>query len=387
MPIRLTTAEKEIVKTLAKIKKKSGSHSPSPAQLLGIKGISMKHDFCFLSNPHATELFLRYWKRDFKNAGTLRKLVELYPSQNLALAAKLQKLTGVSTPSLFVGNGATEVIQAVLHNFSRRKILVPVPTFSPYLEFAPDDVTTVMHQLRKEANFQLEPERFLEAIEREKPDTVVIVNPNNPDGGYMSPFKLRQLLQKLRHVGTVIIDESFIHFADKDARAVSGAARLVKTSPNLVVIKSLSKDFGIAGLRLGYGVMSEARVTALLKRGYLWNVSSFGEYFLNLLNNMEFMREYEKARLLAIRERDEFFTHLKTLRGLKVYPSKANMFLIELQNGSRAEDLTVALLARYGVYVRLCTDKVGLKGEFVRVASRRGSENRTLLTVLSELLP
>lgn len=386
MPIALTIQEKRIAKELAVIKKESGSHSPSPAMLAGVKGIIVKHDFCFLSNPYATDLFLRYWKRDFRNVRNLRKLVERYPSQNPALAEKLSRLAGVSARNIFVGNGATEVIQTVLHSLSNKKILVPIPTFSPYLEFAPKGVKTIPHELRREANFTLESEGFLKEVRQKKPDTVVIINPNNPDGGYMNTTTLRHLVEKLRHVETVIVDESFIHFADKDARAIRGAARLVQTFPNLVVIKSLSKDFGIAGLRLGYGVMSEARVSSLLKRGYLWNVSGFGEYFLDLLNSSMFLKEYEKARLRAVRERDDFFMALSNITGIKVYPSKANSFLIELLDGSKANDLMVRLLVTYSIYIRPCGDKVGLHGEFVRVASRTEAENKKLIQAFSDSL-
>src|SRR3989344_3947011 len=174
MPIRLTAAEKRLAKRLAEIKKKSGSHSPSPAMLRDIAGATVKHDFCFLSNSHATDLFLKYWKRNLGNIKRLRKLIELYPSQNRTLAEKLAHslllkgalpssaggmsttpdLADSATPflkgdNIFVGNGATEVIQAVLHNFSGRKILVPVPTFSPYLEFVQKGVKIILPRLEQ----------------------------------------------------------------------------------------------------------------------------------------------------------------------------------------------------------------------------------------------
>lgn len=449
--IRLTAVEKRLSKRLVAVKRKSGSHSPSPAMLARVKGVKVQHDFCFLSNPHATELFLKHFKRDFKDGRKLRSLVEHYPSQNRALAEKLAEspllkgapptfsekrggglsplargalssstggvlqpppsltrapslLRGITTPAsedrgtpftkgdnIFVGNGATEVIQAVLQNFvgvrlpqsrgglTPTKLLVPVPTFSPYLEFVPKGVRVIRHQLRKEANFKLEPERFLADIQREKPNTVVIINPNNPDGGYHSANDLQSVLEKLRGVETVIVDESFSHFVGRNIKSV---APLIKKYPNLVVIKSLSKDFGIAGLRLGYGIMSESRVSTLLERGYLWNVSGFGEYFLDLLNRKDFLRGYEQARLKAIEERDEFFAELSNIRGITVYPSKANAFLVELLEGTKASDLMVRLLVRYGIYVRDCYDKVGLKGEFIRVASRRREENKKLIQAL-----
>ena len=356
--------------------------------LLGVAGVEVKHDFCYLSNPHATDLFLEYFKRDMSETGKLRGLVEYYPSQNRALAEKILPLLispskegerGIEAKNIFVGNGATEIIQAVLQNFVKKKILVPVPTFSPYLEFTQKEVSVVRHQLLKEKDFRLDTRAFLTQVKKEKPDAIVLISPNNPEGGHLSFAILKKLLDSLKSVQTVIIDESFIHFT---ARKIESTSRLVLKYRNLVVLKSLSKDFGVAGLRLGYAAMSEKRVDELLARGYLWNVSGFGEYFLDLINKKEFLKEYEKARLLCIKERDEFFTVLSRIKGLKVYPSKANAFLLELTDGSKATGLVVRLLVKYGIYVRLCKDKVGLRGEFVRIASRSRRENNIMLKAL-----
>lgn len=387
MSICLTAEERKIAGKIAAIKRKSGSHSPSPAMLTGMDGVAVKHDFCYLGNPYATDLFLKYFRKDFrKSREKLRRLVELYPSQNRTLAEKMGKMLRISGKHIFVGNGATEAIQAVLHNFSEKKILVSVPTFSPYIEFAPKRVKTVFHRLEKESDFCLDTDAFLVRAKREKADTVVIVNPNNPDGGYIAAQKLRIFLEKLRGVKTVIVDESFVHFSGTNVQVFRGASDLITTFPNLIVIKSLSKDFGIAGLRLGYAVMSTERVSALLERGYLWNVSGFGEYFLTLLGRKDFMTAYEKARLRAIGERDEFFEELTKIKKLRVYPSRGNFFLVELMDGSKADDLMVRLLVRYGIYIRPCGDKVGLKGEFVRIASRKAKENRKLAQALKEVL-
>lgn len=379
MPIELTAKEKMMEAKLSAIKKLSGSHSPSPAMISGA-GIKIKYDFCYLSNPYATDLFLKYFNAEIKGE-RLAHLIEHYPSQNRSLAQKLTAIAGVPADNIFVGNGATEIIQAVLHNFAKKKILVPIPTFSPYLEFAPEGVAVITHQLQREDRFLLNTERFAQDVRERKPDTVVILDPNNPDGGSIGARGLHTLIQTLRHVETIIVDESFVHFA---GRKVESAGRLVKKFPNLVVIKSFSKDFGVAGLRLGYGTMSGQRVSELLKRGYLWNVSGFGEYFLNLLTRKDFLKEYEHARLLAVRERDAFFARLSRIPGLQVYPSKASMFLVELLDGSSADELSVRLLVRHGIYIRPCGDKVGLRGEFVRVASRRSSENDLLVRALKE---
>lgn len=388
MSVRLTPPEKQTARKLAEIKHMSGSHSPSPAMLTKA-GVTIRHDFCYLSNPHATELFLKYFRKDFKDREKVRSLVEHYPSQNLALAEKLftsPLLQGALPPSargLFVGNGATEIIQAVLQHFTKRKILVPVPTFSPYLEFAPKGVRVSHLQLRKEANFALDLDELVQQVKKERPDTVVIINPNNPEGGYHFAKNVHNVLKRLKEVETLIVDESFAHFA---GAKIESAAPWVNTHQNLVVIKSMSKDFGIAGVRLGYAVMSEKRVDALLQKGYLWNVSGFGEYFLDLLNRKDFLQEYEKARLRAIGERDAFYAMLSKVKGLHVYGSKGNFFLVELLDGTKADDLMTALLVRHGIYIRPCGDKVGLNGEFVRIASRKGSENRKLVRVLKKEL-
>ena len=131
--------------------------------------------------------------------------------------------------------------------------------------------------------------------------------------------------------------------------------------------------------------MSEERVSELLKKGFLWNISGFGEYFLSLLNRGDFMRAYENTRLRAIREREAFFSGLSKINGIKVTPSKANFFLVELLGGTTANDIATRLLYAHGIYVRTCYDKVGLKGEYIRIASRGRKENRLFLSALNSL--
>lgn len=104
------------------------------------------------------------------------------------------------------------------------------------------------------------------------------------------------------------------------------------------------------------------------------------------MNDEAFLKEYEESRLNAVKERDDFFEALSKIRGLRVYPSKGNFFLAELTDGSRANDLMVRLLVRHGIYIRPCGDKVGLKGEFVRIASRRKEENTKIIDALSHAL-
>ena len=235
-------------------------------------------------------------------------MLELYPSQNRVIAAKLGRVLELDPDSIFVGNGAVEIIQAILHRFTREKILVNLPTFSPYYEFSRPDTQVIYNVLRKEDNFRFNPAAYLDLVRRERPDTVVLINPNNPDGGYIPHAVMRRMLEELRSVPNVIVDESFIHFAcEGDGYVYRSVADQVGRLPNLMVVKSMSKDFGVAGIRAGYAVMAPDRVRTLLDNGYLWNSSGMAEYFFDLYSRPDFQAQYERERIRFIRNSRRFF--------------------------------------------------------------------------------
>jgi histidinol-phosphate/aromatic aminotransferase/cobyric acid decarboxylase-like protein len=385
----LSPRESALTERIKLLKREAGSHSPSaPTLAKMIPELRLRVDACFLSNPYATDLFLDYLHREVIRTGKLRRLLEFYPSQNRVIAGKLSGAVGVPPEYLFVGNGAVEIIQAILHRFIGDKILVNLPTFSPYHEFVRSDTQVIYNVLPRENDFRFDPEAYLQRVGREKPDTVVLINPNNPDGGYIPYATLVHLLEELRHVPNVILDESFIHFAcegdDYAYRSLSGE---VDRFPNLMVVKSMSKDFGVAGIRAGYAVMAPERVQSLLNNGFLWNSSGLAEYFFDLYSRPDFLIEYERKRVHYIRHSRRFFKALSLMSGLYTYPTSANFILIELRNGMTAEDLVCRLLIRRGIYTRTCDDKKGLEpGKFIRVASRCRSENRFVLRAFRDFL-
>jgi len=382
----LTPSELKIATRIKELKDQAGSHSPSIFTIVEqIPELSINVDACFLSNPYATELFLRYLKTELIDTHKMRDVLEFYPSQNAVIAQLLSNHLETPAENIFIGNGAIEIIQAVIHNFTRKKILINIPTFSSYYEFAKDHVEVVFNKLKKENNYQIDVEEYLEVVRREKPDTVVIINPNNPDGNYMSWESVAGLIDQLRDVETVILDKSFIHFAYEDeSYGLISYSSLVEKYPNLVLLKSMSKDFGIAGIRAGYAIMRKDRVDHLLKHGYLWNSNGLAEYFFRLYVREDFLKEYESERIRYIKETRTFFEQLKQIPGIRVYPSKANFALIEILNGMKSGDFVTSLLIRHGVYTRTCSDKIGLDGEFVRLASRTQKENAFILTALRE---
>jgi len=386
----LTRREQGLADRLMKLKREAGSHSPSaPTILKTIPELRMRVDACFLSNPYATELFLDHLYREVIRPGRLRRVLEFYPSQNRVIAGKLADALGLPVERLFIGNGAIEIIQAILHRFTGDKILVNLPTFSPYHEFVRPDTQVVYNLLRKEDEFHFDVGEYLRTVHREKPDTVVLINPNNPDGGYIPHAKLTAMLEELRDVPNVLVDESFIHFAcEGEGFAYRTLTRDMERFPNLMVVKSMSKDFGVAGIRAGYAVMAPERVKALLGNGYLWNSSGLAEYFFDLYSRPGFLADYERKRIHYVRHSRRFFKALSHLPGVHAYPTHANFALLELRRDDMtAEDLVCRLLVRRGIYTRACDDKKGLEpGRFVRVASRTRSENRYILRGLKEVL-
>jgi histidinol-phosphate/aromatic aminotransferase/cobyric acid decarboxylase-like protein len=371
--------EKDVVGAMRRLRAESGSHAPSVAQIeRAIPGL-VQVDACFLSNPYATnEVVSRLLAVP---APQWQQMVAHYPSQASVIASTVAPHLGVPAENLHLGNGACEVIQAVLAD-RFGSLLISMPTFSAYYEFAKGPV--VAHQLDPRCDFRLDLHDLEAMVTRHSPETVVIINPNNPDGGMVPHADLVGFLRRVHaSVDQVIVDESFSHFAS-DA-APQTAAGMVGEFPNLVVVNSLSKNYGIPGLRLGYAVMSAQRVKALRDR-CLWNLNALAEWFATLLGDPEFQQAYELARRRYIRDTRTLLTELATLRGARVFPSAANFALLELDRS--AAEVTSALLTRHGVYVRDCADKRGLHGghRFIRVAARSQHDNRRIINALHDVL-
>ena len=217
----------------------------------------------------------------------------------------------------------------------------------------------------------------LSSFSQNQIDTVCLINPNNPNGGYVPTQDMRRLLHAFEHLKLVILDESFVDFAyeDEQRNRLSLAAETA-AMPNVILVKSMSKDFGIAGVRAGYAIMSPDRVRALVANGYLWNIGGLAEFFFRLFAESEFQEQYAAARLRYLDEAIMFFEALREVERLHAYSTKANFCLVQLDKSVPIEIFAPLLLIRHGVYIRDCRDKIGLEdGQYVRIASRKGSEN------------
>jgi histidinol-phosphate/aromatic aminotransferase/cobyric acid decarboxylase-like protein len=148
----------------------------------------------------------------------------------------------------------------------------------------------------------------------------------------------------------------------------------------------MSKDFGIAGIRAGYAIMKKSRVNRLLDHGYLWNTSGMAEYFFSLFARPIFLNEYRTVLDTYRGYIDRFTSMTAGASFVRAYPTSANFQLMQLPNGISADVVTTLLLIRHGVYVRACGDKIGLDGEFIRVAIRTEPENKIVFAALKDVL-
>jgi len=385
--MKLTAREELILEKLQELKKRAGSHSPSVNAITEkIPEIEFKVDACFLSNPYATQLFLDYFEKEIINQNKIREMVEYYPSQNNVIAERLASFIDVDIEKVFIGNGAIEIIQAIIHDFTEKKIVINIPTFSSYYEFVKDGTEVIYNKLKKEENYKLNVDSYIDLIKKEKPDTIVLINPNNPNGDYIKGDSMLKILKAAKKVKNVIVDESFIHFAYENTNYdFVTMTDYINDFPNLIIIKSMSKDFGIAGIRAGYSIMSKERSQYLLKNGYLWNSNGLAEYFFKLYTQANFAYKYEEVRIKYIIETNEFIKEIGKIEKIKVYPTMANFLLIELPEDINLNEFTLILLIRYGIYVRNADDKIGLEGNFIRVASRSYDENKYMIKIFKEI--
>ena len=242
-------------------------------------------------------------------------------------------------------------------------------------------------QLDPADNFAIDPERYVQSVLRSGADTAILICPNNPDGYLIPNDHLMWMLSRLRSLKNVIVDESFFHFAGRESsKALPTLVGLTRQFENVTVVKSMSKDFGVAGIRAGYALMNPKRVSELLDRGYLWNINGIAEYFFSLFARRSFLNRYSDV-LKSYRDCIDEFTALTDRADfVRTYPTSANFQLMQMPRCVSADVAATLMLIRHGVYVRSCSDKVGLEGEFLRVAIRTEPENRRVFAALQDVL-
>lgn len=310
--------------------------------------------------------------------------IPYYPDSdcNLLREAIAKYLGGVSRENVILGNGSTEIIHLFAEVFIERGdlALIPVPTFGEY-EKAVRKMGGKPRYIRLSRDFHIDLGSFLHQMEGAK--IIFLCNPNNPTSTLILHDSLLKIVEKAYEGDALVfLDESFIEFVDEEERF--SMVSEVENYPNLFVLRSFTKVFGLAGLRVGYGVAHSEVASLLLRAKVPWNVNCLAQAAaIAALNDDEYLR---RTWRLIKDEKAFLLRELRGIRGFKVYPAHANFILINIRDsGFTAAELKERLL-KYGILIRDCSSFRGLDEYYIRVAVRTRWENEKFIKSLKDIL-
>ena len=310
-------------------------------------------------------------------------LVPFYPDNECtelrrAIASYVRK---IEPANIFVGNGAAEIIHLFARVFIKNgcNAIVTQPTFSEYEYATLLQRGNPIHVMRLE-NFELDPEMLFKNITR-RTSVLFLCNPNNPTGTVQEKEIIEKIVQEAAKSNVmVLLDECFVDFVKGQTKI--SLSSVAKKYRNLVVLRSLTKTFGLAGLRAGYAIGHEATVRVLEKHKITWSVNTFAQVAaIAALKDMKFLnRSFQLVR----KERAFLEKSLGEL-GMDVTPSEANFLLARLHGQVDGEELKKRLIKRR-IMIRDCSRFRGLGSRFIRLAVKTRQENEALLHALRQEL-
>lgn len=333
-------------------------------------------DYCYLVNPYfPPKGMIDEMRANFE------PLLQNYPSGDRQQSLLAAKIFDLEPEHVVVGNGAAELI-ASYAQLRNEKVVVPYPTFNEYPErFGKENV--IWYKVGDDFSYTTD-DVFDFAVKNDA-QSILLINPENPSGHFFSFDEVCSLAKKLMDAGkTLILDESFADFAQKDLRFSFINEKLIEKYPNIVVIKSISKSYGVPGLRLGLLVSKDEELVYKIQRNTsIWNINSFAEYFLQIFDKHK--KTYSQACDKISDERARFSAELSKIKGLKIYPSQANYVLAELVNGKSAQELVEKMLDKHNIFMKDLSTKKGFDGkQFMRITVRNQSDDDKFLEALQE---
>ena len=329
-------------------------------------------DFCYLVNPYFPPERMKSEMR--ANFDTL--LTE-YPSGMRVNSLLAAKQFNVHVENIIVGNGAAELIKSLMSFLSGVTGFVR-PTFEEYpnrynadesLVFVPDN-----HDYAYTAD-------DLMAFFGDKAiDNLIVINPDNPSGNFIPKADLMRLIEWARGKGVkIVIDESFVDFADAEDPTLL-YNEILEPNPHLYVMKSISKSYGVPGLRLGVLASGDTETIARMKKDVsIWNINSFGEFYMQI--EEKYKNDYAAALVKIRAERARFAGELGKIRGIRVIPSQANYLMVELDDSISPKELLKTLLIKYEILIKELTTKTNGRN-YLRLAVRCTEDNDRLLDAL-----
>jgi histidinol-phosphate/aromatic aminotransferase/cobyric acid decarboxylase-like protein len=375
-------ANNQNLKKLISLKEEAGNHSPSLKEIESVLGKNIvRYDACFLSNPYATKLI---YKSDFSKIinENLYKIVESYPPNQKYILDLMSKIEKTQNNNTVVFNGAQLAIEILMSKLQYKNCLIPIPTFSSYFESIKKDSTYHFLNLEEENSFKANETIFMEEIRKKKIDLLILINPNNPTGVCYSKKFINKIIKEFPDLN-IIIDESFIHFIEDLNAWIDFKKNALRKNQNIFFVKSLSKDFGIAGLRIGYLQSNHKIMDDIKSKFSTWGLNNFAIEALEIMSSSDFIGKYSLARTNFLESKKIFFKELSKIKNFKTYNSDSNFYLIKpykkIDNGFIS---AMKLLIDTGLYIRSMEDKVGLGKQFFRIASRTKAENKIIIKIL-----
>lgn len=337
-------------------------------------------DFCYLVNPYFPPKSL---VNEMKQMSDI--LLESYPSGDKQQSLLAGKIFGVLPEHIAVGNGAAELI-ASISELSSGKVVVPFPTFNEYPNRFGNENTV---WLPANEDFSYSVEDIVRSAEDNSASYVLLINPDNPSGHFFTKQEVIVLAEQLSSKNVkLILDESFVDFAEPEIRFTFIDEELISKHKNVIVIKSISKSYGVPGIRLGVLVSSdESLIEKIQKNTSIWNINSFAEFFLQIFD--KYKKFYGSACDKIAEERGRFSSELSKIPGVKVYESQANYLLCKLSGEAEkigSLGLAEKLLDGYNILIKDLSSKKGFeKGQFIRLAVRNCQDNDRLIFALKEI--
>ncbi len=336
-------------------------------------------DFCYLVNPYFPSKRMKDELRS--NFDTL--LTE-YPSGMKVNTLIASKSFGVSEAYIVPGNGAAELIKVLMED---AKVLTGFvrPTFEEYPNrYDKDRQVTFVPQ---NEDYRYTADDLMAFFSDKDIEMLMVINPDNPSGNFIPKADVLRLAAWCEERDIrLVVDESFVDFSEDYATNSLLSDEILETYPHMAVMKSISKSFGVPGLRLGILASADKELIARMKKAVsIWNLNSFAEFFMQIYNKHE--KDYKKACDKFLTERADFERHLRTVPFLRVMPTQANYFLCEVLPPYTAKEIVIYMLRRHNILTRDCSLKPGLdpNKQYMRIAVRNHEDNTRLVEALKKV--
>lgn len=332
-------------------------------------------DFCYLVNPYfPTPKLMDEMQSNFAT------LLSQYPSGMKVNTLLASKCFGVKEEYIIPGNGAAELIKILMEGLEGKTGFVR-PTFEEYPQRY--DESRHVTFVPQNPDYRYTADDLMAFFGNNGVDTLLLINPDNPSGNFIQKDDVLRLADWCEQKGMrLIVDESFVDFSEDYEHNSLLDDDLLEKHPHMIVMKSISKSFGVPGLRLGVLAAADKGLIAKMKKAVsIWNLNSFAEYFMQIYTKYE--KDYQKACAKFVKERNCFERGLRSIKYLRVMPSQANYFLCEVLEPYTAKEIVLYMLKHHNILTRDCSGKTGFDDkQYMRIAVRNHEENARLVEAL-----